>query len=148
MGKEVNHHWQGLNPDTDKYKGFLYEITNNLNGMKYIGRKLMWREGKKKLKRTGKKPKLMYKWHYYTGSSDRLNRDIEEFGKENFTFRIIRLYKTKSGLRYGEVTEIVKRKALTVNRELYYNGSIDKCYSPTEWYEGKKRVDRPKGKKG
>lgn len=140
-------HWTGKKIDYDNYRGFLYEITNNLNGMKYIGRIIMWREGKKKLKRTGKKPKIHYPWPYYTGSSKRLNDDIEEFGKENFSFKVLRLYKTKSGLRYGETEEIVKRKCLTTNSDLYYNGSCDKCYTPIEYYEGNKRIDKPRERK-
>ena len=137
----MKSHWIGKRPDTDKYRGFIYEITNKLTGMKYIGRKLMWREGKKKLKKTGKKAKIKYPWEFYTGSSEKLNKDIEKLGKKNFIFKILRLYKTKSGLRYGETEEIVKRKALTVNRDLYYNGTVDKCYSPVEYYHGKKRID-------
>jgi len=143
----MSSHWQGKKPDTDKFIGFVYEITNTLNGMKYIGRKQMWYLSKKKSKKTGKRMKIMYPWKSYTGSSDALNAEIEEFGKENFKFKILRLYKGKAGLRYGETEMIVKREALTKNKAMYHNGRVDSAYQPNEFYDGTKRVDSPNVRK-
>ncbi len=128
------HHWEGLRPDPKKYKGFVYEIYNLLTGQVYIGRKLMWFHSKGK--QTTQTP-----WGSYTGSSKKLNDDIKKLGIENFKFKIVKQYKTKSGLRYGEVERIVKLDALTKNSDVYYNGSCDKCYSPIEYFVGNKRVE-------
>jgi hypothetical protein len=135
------NHWIGLKPNPKKWVGFVYEIKNLITGQLYIGRKLYWEH--RKLKRVKQS-----KWGIYTGSSKRLNKDIEELGLEHFQFKILRHYPDKSSLRYGESEMIVKKGALTKHdqdgNKMYYNGQVDKCYSPTCYYEGGKLVYRPK----
>lgn len=144
MANEIKSHWKGKVPDIDTHKCFVYEITNLVTGMKYIGRKQMWYLSKKKSKKTGKRMKIQHQWKSYTGSSKALNSDIEELGKDKFSFKIVKLYKGKSGVRYGETELIVKRNALTKNRDLYYNGRVDSAYQPNEYYDGAKRIDAPR----
>ena len=132
MGRKVESHWTGLDPQPDIYRGFVYEITNLVTGMKYIGKKVMWYKGKKG-KTKGKK--IYYQWKTYTGSSSWLNDDIEKLGKENFKFEIVQLHKSKSGLKYAEAERIINSGALTWNRDKYYNGGIERCNTPNEYYK-------------
>ena len=134
-----SHHWVGLKPNPARWVGFVYEITNLVTGQLYIGRKLYWEHRKQKRVKQSK-------WGVYTGSSKRLNVDIQELGIDKFTFKILRQYPDKSSLRYGESEMIVKRGALTKHTsdgmKVYYNGQVDKCYSPTCWYESGKLIYR------
>ena len=69
--------------------GFIYEITNTVNQKKYIGKKQMVKRIKRAPLKGKKRKRIDFvesDWKSYTGSSDRLNADIEEFGKNAFTF--------------------------------------------------------------
>ena len=106
--------------------GFVYLITNTESGMKYIGKKQI----EKKTKRPplkGKKRKRVIvgesDWKTYTGSSDRLNADIEELGKDKFKFEIIRSCGNKSELAYMETLYQFQAEALI--SEDYYNGILN-----------------------
>ena len=119
-------HWLGIKPDPDNSFGFIYQITNNLTGRMYIGRKQY-----KSIRRTRvagqrrrKVTHLDSGWETYTGSSTSLNEDIQTLGKENFSFIILKNASSRSMLRWLEVKEIVSREAL-LNPNLYYNGQVD-----------------------
>jgi hypothetical protein len=106
--------------------GFVYLITNTTNDMKYIGKKQI----EKKIRRKplkGKKRKRIYigesDWKTYTGSSDRLNKDIEDLGKDKFTFEVIRSCGNKSELAYMETLYQFQAEALF--SEEYYNGIMN-----------------------
>lgn len=106
--------------------GFVYLITNTVSGMKYIGKKQI----EKKTKRPplkGKKRKRITigesDWKTYTGSSDRLNKDIEELGKDKFKFEITRSCGNKSELAYIETLFQFQAEALI--SEEYYNGILN-----------------------
>ena len=62
-------------------------------------------------------------WKTYTGSSDRLNKDIEELGKDKFKFEIIRSCGNKSELAYMETLYQFQAEALI--SEEYYNGILN-----------------------
>ena len=105
---------------------FVYLITITVTGRRYIGKKQI----EKKTKRPplkGKKRKRIFvgesDWKTYTGSSDRLNADIEKLGKNQFTFEIIRSCGTKSELAYMETFYQFQAEALI--REDYYNGILN-----------------------
>jgi len=92
-------HWEyPYKFDTDQWFGFVYCIENKTTNQFYIGKKQLWHGGKRK-SRTYGKPMA---WKTYTGSSTALNKDIIKYGKNNFSFEIIDLYKTKGGLYYAE----------------------------------------------
>ena len=106
--------------------GFVYLITNTVDDKKYIGKKQI----EKKTKRPplkGKKRKRIFigesDWKKYTGSSDRLNADIEEHGKDKFKFEIIYSCGSKSELAYVETLFQFQAEALL--REDYYNGIMN-----------------------
>jgi hypothetical protein len=106
--------------------GFIYIITNLKTNKKYIG--------KKQIVTTRKKPPLKGKkrkrlsiietdWKSYTSSSAELNQDINNLGKENFKFEILRFCNSKSQLAYYEAKEQFDREVLL--KEDYYNGIIN-----------------------
>ena len=111
--------------------GFVYLITNNLTGRKYIGKKLAkfskttyrivkQKNGIKKKKRI--KSKIESDWQQYTGSNLELNKDIEELGIENFTREILYYCRSKAECSYVEAREQFSRRVLETDD--YYNGHI------------------------
>ena len=85
--------------------GFVYLITNTVSDMKYIGKKQIEKRTKRPPLKGKKRKRIIIgesDWKTYTGSSDRLNADIEELGKDKFTFEIICSCGTKSELAYLE----------------------------------------------
>lgn len=129
-------HWQFARTpyllfDRQEFEGFVYKITNNVTKEKYIGQKSFWKtitrpplKGKKRKRRE----RVESDWQTYTGSSKRLNQDIEEYGRQNFTFEICRLCQTKWELNYQENKMIYAVDAIP--REDFYNeyvGRIGRC---------------------
>jgi predicted GIY-YIG superfamily endonuclease len=117
-----DHHWLGPKPRPDKFFGFVYIITNKINGRMYIGKKQFHVWSKRKIAKESK-------WQFYTGSSKELNEDIKKHGKENFEFKIIKQYKTRGGLVYAEANLQHKRDVLVKTLDgsdlrLYYNKQV------------------------
>lgn len=92
--------------NTALFCGFVYVITCMLTGMKYIGcKQFRVKSGRGKGYR---KPD----WQFYTGSNDTLNTQIKKLGKDNFTFQILSLHKTKTELKYQEAKMILAHDAI------------------------------------
>ena len=111
--------------------GFVYLITNNINGRKYIGKKLAkfskttyktvkLKNGKKKRKKI--RSKIDSDWQEYYGSSPELTKDVVALGVENFSREILYYCKSKSECSYIEAREQFARRVLETND--YYNGHI------------------------
>jgi len=111
--------------------GFVYLITNNLTGRKYIGKKLAkfskttyrivkLKNGNKKRKRI--RSKIDSDWQLYYGSNDQLNRDIAELGSDNFTREILFYCKSKAECSYIEAREQFNHRVL--ESDDWYNGQI------------------------
>jgi len=111
--------------------GFVYIITNNTTGRKYIGKKLAkfskttyktikLKNGNKKKKRI--KSKIDSDWQDYYGSNIELNKDVENLGKNNFTREILYYCTSKAECSYIEAREQFSRKVLESTD--YYNGHI------------------------
>ena len=116
--------WRG-EPFTDPtgWHGFVYLITNLVDGRRYVGRKYLWRriaplKGKKR-RRT-----VQSDWRDYYGSSDTLKADVERLGKHSFSRQILSLHKTAGATNYTEVREQFVRDVL--NDPTYYNETIGK----------------------
>jgi hypothetical protein len=111
--------------------GFVYEITNNLTGRKYIGKKLAkfskttqkvvkLKNGTKKRKKI--RSKIDSDWREYYGSSPELTADVITLGTENFTREILYYCKSKAECSYVEAREQFARQVL--ESQDYYNGHI------------------------
>ena len=107
-------------------EGFVYIITNQTDGLKYIGKKLARfkvtkppLKGKKNKRRSTKESD----WRTYWGSSDHLNADVEQLGPENFTREILYYCTSRGELSYLEAKEQFDREVLKTDE--YYNGIIN-----------------------
>jgi hypothetical protein len=115
----------------EEYIGFVYLITNNATGRKYIGKKLSkfrkttyktvkLKNGNKRKKKI--RSKIDSDWQTYYGSNDELNKDVETLGPENFTREILYYCRTKAECSYIEAREQFARKVLESDE--WYNGHI------------------------
>lgn len=107
-------------------EAFVYLITNNVNGMRYVGKKLAKfkvtkppLKGKKNKRRSTKESD----WQTYWGSSDRLNEDVQRLGTENFTREILYFCPSRGIASYLEAREQFERRVLETDD--YYNGIIN-----------------------
>jgi hypothetical protein len=111
--------------DINDYYGFIYRITNTVNGHDYVGRKY-FKTIKKRPPLKGKKNKrretVETDWKEYWGSSPRLQSDIDTLGKDKFTREIIHLCESRGETNYLEAYYQFKEDVLL--RENNYNGII------------------------
>ena len=125
-------HWENLPVDfePDRWFGFVYQITHRETGRKYIGKKQLHQYTRKKVagRKNRKRVVKESKWKSYTGSCDELNQDIEEYGKENFKFEVLKLCKTRGELTFSEVEYQIKNDVLSECMDngdrAYYNSNI------------------------
>lgn len=103
--------------------GFVYIITNNLSGRKYIGKKFFWASKRKQVNKVRKRYKVESDWKEYWSSSDELKKDVESLGKENFKREIIHLCASKGVTNYLEAKEQFLNNVLE-NKEIWYNSWI------------------------
>lgn len=112
--------------DIDGNAGFVYEITDTLNGKKYIGKKkLSSTRTLKPLKGQKRKRRVVSEsdWESYYGSSEEVKALVEEFGTQRFTRKILRLCKTTAETSYYELKEQVMNDVLLKPDE-YYNAFV------------------------
>ena len=129
----MTSHWlykgQLLETPPDNAFGFIYQITNLLDDRKYIGRKYFGKT--RRVKQKGKSRRKVVRtesdWKNYTGSSKTLSADIQQLGKENFTFEILLLGYTKGQVNYLE--ENVQHSLQVVMSDQYYND----CVGSRKW---------------
>ena len=111
--------------------GFVYLITNNTTGRKYIGKKLAkfskttykivkLKNGNKKKKKI--RSKIDSDWQTYYGSNTELNQDIERLGAGNFTREILYYCRSKAECSYIEAREQFNHRVLESDE--WYNGHI------------------------
>ena len=108
----------------DNY-GFIYRITNTINGHDYVGRKYFTTIKKRpplKGKKNKRRETIETDWKEYWGSSPRLLADIEQLGKDKFTREIIHLCKSRGETNYMEAYYQFTEGVLL--RENNYNGII------------------------
>lgn len=107
--------------DVTEYEGFIYLITNQVSGRKYIGKKTLWsrRKGKSTVESD---------WKTYFGSSKELLEDIKLLGEAAFRREVLHFCYTKTDMTYLETYEQFVRNVLGETMpdgtRLYYNGSI------------------------
>ena len=108
--------------DIDNNYGFVYSIENTLTNRKYIGKKLFWSSKTKQVNKKKKRYKAPSDWQDYYGSSNELNKDVEDLGKEHFTREILYFCKSKAECSYIEAREQFTHRVL--ESADYYNGHI------------------------
>lgn len=112
--------------------GFVYCITNTINGRMYIGKKLAkfsktiyktvkLKNGTKKKKRI--KTKINSDWQTYWSSSAELKEDVIALGEHNFKREILRYCNSKNELSYYEAKYQFEYDVL-LDESKWYNGWI------------------------
>ncbi len=116
-----------LSENIDDNFGFVYRITNLLNGRQYIGRKYFWSFRKP----PGKKRKVKQEsdWKRYYGSCPELKEDFKAVKNPIFFKReILSLHTTKGKVNFEETRQLflneVLSQKLTDETPLYYNSNI------------------------
>lgn len=109
-----------------KYVGFVYELTDTVNGKKYIGKKkFISKRRKPPLKGYKRKRTVITEsdWNDYYGSSEEVKALVEEHGTERFSRVILRLCLTTAEMSYYEAKEQFDREVL-LRPDEYYNAFI------------------------
>ena len=112
-----------VNTPQDGAIGFVYRITNIINGRVYLGKKSLL---KSKLKRIGNRNKKLLvesNWQEYWGSNKELLQDIEYHGESAFTKEILHWCKTKGDASYLELKEQILQGVLE-HPDKFYNRYI------------------------
>lgn len=116
----------------NEFIGFIYCITNLIDGRKYIGKKTLYstrrvmrtitlKSGKKKRKKITQI--VESDWKDYWSSSTELQNDVKQLGKENFHREILVLCKTKAELSYMETKMIFQHDCL-LDPSRWYNAFV------------------------
>jgi hypothetical protein len=108
--------------DAEGYFGFVYLITHNPTGRKYIGKKFFTKAGTRQIKGKKKKIRKTSDWETYWGSNVELQAEVIKNGAEQYTREILHLCKTRSACSYWETWEIFNRHALL--HEHFFNGWV------------------------
>lgn len=107
--------WKNIPDNIEQYQGFVYCITNLINGKYYIGKKFYWKQIRRKPLKGNKRVRLdrvESDWKHYFGSSKKLLTDISKYGKQNFKREIIYNCDNKFECAYMELREQLKRDVL------------------------------------
>jgi hypothetical protein len=127
-----------LSEDINDLYGFVYLITNKINGRRYIGRKYFWSFRKPPGKK--KRVKKESDWKKYYGSCPELKEDIEQFGRQNFSRTILSLHKTPGKTNFEETRQLFVNGVLTESLDsgvpAYYNSNILSRYFRKDYYDG------------
>ena len=99
--------------------GFVYLITHNPTGRKYIGKKFFTKAATKQVKGKRKRIRKSSDWVDYWGCNKTLQEEVKLNGAEQYTREILHLCKTRSTCSYWESWEIFNRHALL--SESFYN---------------------------
>tara|TARA_B100000287_G_scaffold429093_2_gene481744 strand:- start:4901 stop:5383 length:483 start_codon:yes stop_codon:yes gene_type:complete len=122
--------------DIGDFFGFVYCISNNKNGRKYIGRKYFWQ--KRKPRGGGRRVTSESNWKAYYGSCPELKEDIRKYGRESFSRAILSLHRTGGRVNYSETRELFRRDVLTASltdgTPAYYNSNILGRYYRKDYY--------------
>ena len=99
--------------------GFVYKITNNLDGRVYFGQKKFFFTKTRTIKGKKKREKVHSDWKDYWSSSNELKEDVKRLGEEHFTREILRLCLTKGEMNYLEMREQVVHDVLLYPSKFY-----------------------------
>lgn len=102
--------------------GYVYLISHNQTGKKYIGKKLFTKAGYRQIKGKRKKVRKASDWLNYWGSNEELQKEVIKNGEDQYTREILYLCKTRSACNYWETWEIFNRHALLSDQ--YWNSWV------------------------
>jgi len=137
VGSPWLYHGEPFLPEnvTEDMSGFVYLITNNRSGRKYIGKKIIQSKRKLPPLKGKKRKRIVVKqsdWMKYWGSSKYLQEDIKEIGIENFSREILFIGNTKSLYNYVERLLQLKfdvlHTTLPNGERAFYNENIDRVF--------------------
>lgn len=118
------------------FTAFVYIITNQDTGRKYIGKKRLHFTKTRSVNKKKKRVKVPSDWKEYYGSNKELLAELEKLGPHKFRREILRLCTTLGESTYYEAREQFVRDVL-MHPEDFYN----------EWIMCKiRRSHLPKGK--
>ena len=125
----------------EKYFGFVYLIKNKNTGKKYIGRKYFGTTRRVKVKGKSRRKVIRKEsdWATYTGSSKKLQLDIQKQGEHEFEFTILIMGETKGQVNYLE-ENIHHKFHVSANADFYND-----CIGPRRF--AKVRFDETVAKK-
>lgn len=117
----------------EKYVGFVYIITNNVSGKKYIGKKLSkfsktriktvtLKNGTKKKKKI--KSKIDSDWKTYWSSSKEVQDDVKTLGFDKFSREILMFCLSKGTASYFEAKLQMQNEVLE-HPDKWYNGIVN-----------------------
>jgi len=106
--------------------GFVYEVRDKTNDMRYIGKKLLFSTRRlPPLKGQKRKRKVVKEsdWQDYFGSSDEVKMLVEESGRDRFERKILRLCNSKGEMSYWEMWYQMTNHVL-LRPDKYYNAFV------------------------
>lgn len=106
--------------EDDGCVGFVYLITNETTGMKYIGKKLFTKSKTYQKNKKKRRMRVESDWMTYTGSNAQLNEDVDN--GDLITKEILHLCDSRGWCSYRETQEILNREA--IQSDQYYNGWV------------------------
>ena len=120
----------------DSY-GFVYRITNLLNGREYIGRKYFWQHRKPRGKT--RRVRSESDWKKYYGSSAELTEDRRASGSNTFFKReILSIHGSKGTCNFEETRQLFLHGVLTESLDdgtpKYYNSNILGRYMRKDYF--------------
>lgn len=109
--------------DLEGFKAFVYIVTNEDNGRKYVGKKRLYFTRRKPIKGSTRKRKEVKEsdWQEYYGSSSEVAKDIARLGKDSFRREILRFCISHAEASYWELYEQLTREVLFKPGEYYNN---------------------------
>lgn len=118
--------WIGIEHRKPEHIGFVYVIYCKVNGKKYLGKKMLISNKRRKPlkgRKNGRKYQTESDYKEYYGSCNKLLADVEKYGKEQFTRQIICFCNNKFDLAYTELLYQLNHDVL--NRDDFYNEIIN-----------------------
>ena len=144
---DLSHPWvfdgKPILDPPDEFEAFVYMITNTQTKKRYIGFKKFYSSKIKVIKHRKHKIKVQSNWATYWSSSDSLAIEIEKYGKGAYIREIVALCPNSAIGKFVELEEQLKRKVLTDNADLYYNGIVNvrinqnhlRRYNEVKWHK-------------
>ena len=126
-----------LSEDINDLYGFVYCITNTLNGKRYIGRKYFHQL--RKPRGGGRRVKSESDWKKYYGSSAELTAERKKVGNLAFRRTILSLHKSKGLTNFEETRQLFLNNVLTEafddGTPAFYNSNILGRYMRKDYFK-------------